>query len=51
MPRRPGGHQVNALFGVAHTFAALARVPGVVDRDLSHLRSVVVAREPRCLPR
>ncbi|MGW3287224.1 AMP-binding protein [Streptomyces sp. NPDC001002] len=39
-------HQVNSMFGVAQMFAALAREPGVFDRDLSCLRSIVVAGAP-----
>ncbi|MEU9345261.1 long-chain fatty acid--CoA ligase [Streptomyces sp. NPDC048278] len=39
-------HRVNSMFGVAQMFAALARVPGVFEADLSHLRSVVVAGAP-----
>jgi fatty-acyl-CoA synthase len=34
------------MFGVAQMFAALARVPGCFERDLSHLRAVVVAGAP-----
>ncbi|WP_055523928.1 long-chain-fatty-acid--CoA ligase [Streptomyces graminilatus] len=37
---------VNSMFGVPQMFAALARVPGVFDADLSRLRSVVVAGAP-----
>ncbi|MFE9095759.1 AMP-binding protein [Streptomyces sp. NPDC007264] len=39
-------HRVNSMFGVAQMFAALARVPGVFEQDLSRLRSVVVAGAP-----
>jgi fatty-acyl-CoA synthase len=39
-------HGVNSMFGVPQMFTALARVPGVFDRDLSGLRSVVVAGAP-----
>lgn len=39
-------HRVNSMFGVAQMFAALARVPGLFDGDLSHLRAVVVAGAP-----
>jgi fatty-acyl-CoA synthase len=39
-------HRVNSMFGVAQMFAALARVPGCFERDLSHLRAVVVAGAP-----
>lgn len=40
------GHRVNSMFGVPQMFAALARVPGLFDRDLSALRAVVVAGAP-----
>ncbi|MFE0678985.1 long-chain fatty acid--CoA ligase [Streptomyces sp. NPDC058867] len=39
-------HRVNSMFGVPQMFAALARVPGVFDRDLSALRATVVAGAP-----
>ncbi|MEU9239703.1 long-chain fatty acid--CoA ligase [Streptomyces sp. NPDC048385] len=39
-------HGVNSMFGVAQMFAALARVPGIFEADLSGLRSVVVAGAP-----
>ncbi|MFE7029140.1 long-chain-fatty-acid--CoA ligase [Streptomyces sp. NPDC057621] len=39
-------HRVNSMFGVAQMFAALARVPGIFDHDLTHLRSLVVAGAP-----
>ncbi|MFC9842836.1 long-chain-fatty-acid--CoA ligase [Streptomyces sp. NPDC060223] len=39
-------HRVNSMFGVPQMFAALARVPGFADQDLSHLRAVVVAGAP-----
>lgn len=39
-------HRVNSMFGVPQMFAALARQPGLFDRDLSHLRSIVVAGAP-----
>ncbi|WP_313897023.1 long-chain fatty acid--CoA ligase [Streptomyces sp. GC420] len=39
-------HRFNSVFGVPQMFAALARVPGFFDHDLSHLRSVVVAGAP-----
>jgi fatty-acyl-CoA synthase len=39
-------HRVNSMFGVPQMFGALARVPQIFDRDLSHLRSVVVAGAP-----
>ncbi|MGW1029444.1 long-chain-fatty-acid--CoA ligase [Streptomyces sp. NPDC002577] len=39
-------HRVNSMFGVPQMFAALARVPGVFDQDLSQLRSIVVAGAP-----
>ncbi|MEV6381883.1 long-chain-fatty-acid--CoA ligase [Streptomyces sp. NPDC051773] len=39
-------HRVNSMFGVAQMFAALERVPGLFDQDLSRLRAVVVAGAP-----
>ncbi|WP_308404285.1 long-chain fatty acid--CoA ligase [Streptomyces sp. ATCC 21386] len=39
-------HRVNSMFGVPQMFAALAREPGLFDRDLGHLRSIVVAGAP-----
>ncbi|MFI1353059.1 AMP-binding protein [Streptomyces sp. NPDC020898] len=39
-------HRVNSMFGVPQMFAALARVPGVFDQDLSDLRAIVVAGAP-----
>ncbi|MER6158159.1 long-chain fatty acid--CoA ligase [Streptomyces sp. NPDC001868] len=39
-------HRVNSLFAVPQMFAALARQPGMFDRDLSRLRSIVVAGAP-----
>ncbi|MCN9241138.1 long-chain fatty acid--CoA ligase [Streptomyces sp. RY43-2] len=39
-------HRVNSMFGVPQMFGALARVPGVFEQDLSHLRAVVVAGAP-----
>ncbi|MFJ6088446.1 AMP-binding protein [Streptomyces sp. NPDC092369] len=38
--------KVNSMFGVPQMFAALARVPGFFDHDLSELRSVIVAGAP-----
>ncbi|MEU9734785.1 long-chain fatty acid--CoA ligase [Streptomyces sp. NPDC048002] len=38
--------KVNSMFGVPQMFAALARVPGFFERDLSSLRAVVVAGAP-----
>ncbi|MFI6737837.1 long-chain fatty acid--CoA ligase [Nonomuraea sp. NPDC050451] len=39
-------HRVNSMFAVPAMLAALSRVPGVFDADLSHLRSIVVAGAP-----
>ncbi|MFI1865289.1 long-chain fatty acid--CoA ligase [Streptomyces jumonjinensis] len=39
-------HRVNSMFGIAQMFAALSRVPGVFEHDLSELRSIVVAGAP-----
>ncbi|MFD6821999.1 AMP-binding protein [Streptomyces sp. NPDC060085] len=39
-------YRINSMFGVAQMFAALARVPGVFDHDLNHLRAIVVAGAP-----
>ncbi|BBC31923.1 Fatty-acid--CoA ligase [Streptomyces graminofaciens] len=39
-------YRVNGLFAVPAMFAALARVPGFADADLSALRSAVVAGAP-----
>lgn len=39
-------HRVNSMFGVPQMFAALARQPGLFQRDLSRLRSIVVAGAP-----
>ncbi|WP_188197163.1 long-chain-fatty-acid--CoA ligase [Nonomuraea sp. SYSU D8015] len=39
-------HRVNTMFAVPAMLAALSRVPGVFDADLSQLRSVVVAGAP-----
>ncbi|GAA4149882.1 long-chain fatty acid--CoA ligase [Actinomadura keratinilytica] len=39
-------HRVNSMFAVPAMLAALARVPGVFDADLSSLRSIVVAGAP-----
>ncbi|MDX2954265.1 acyl-CoA synthetase [Streptomyces caniscabiei] len=39
-------HRVNSMFGVPQMFAAMAREPGMFDRDLSRLRSIVVAGAP-----
>ncbi|MFF5085025.1 AMP-binding protein [Actinoplanes sp. NPDC000266] len=39
-------HRVNSTFGVPAMFAALARVPGFFDADLSSLRSIIVAGAP-----
>ena len=38
--------RVNSMFGVPAMFAALARLPGFFEADLSQLRSVVVAGAP-----
>ncbi|MEV7085527.1 long-chain fatty acid--CoA ligase [Streptomyces sp. NPDC093085] len=38
--------KINSMFGVPQMFAALARVPGFFDQDLSALRAVVVAGAP-----
>ena len=39
-------HRVNSMFGVPQMFAALARVPGAFERDLTSLRTVVIAGAP-----
>ncbi|MFJ1709595.1 long-chain-fatty-acid--CoA ligase [Kitasatospora sp. NPDC088346] len=39
-------HRVNSMFGVPQMFAALARVPEAFERDLTSLRTVVVAGAP-----
>jgi fatty-acyl-CoA synthase len=39
-------HRVNSFFAVPAMLAALAKVPGVFEADLSHLRTVVVAGAP-----
>jgi fatty-acyl-CoA synthase len=39
-------YQVNTLFAVPTMLAALSRVPGVFDADLSHVRAIVVAGAP-----
>jgi fatty-acyl-CoA synthase len=39
-------HRVNSMFAVPQMFAALARVPGVFEADLSRLRAIVVAGAP-----
>ncbi|HEX3785531.1 MAG TPA: beta-ketoacyl synthase N-terminal-like domain-containing protein, partial [Pseudonocardiaceae bacterium] len=39
-------HRVNAMFAVPSMFAAVARVPGFVEADLSELRSPIVAGAP-----
>jgi fatty-acyl-CoA synthase len=39
-------YRVNSTFAVPAMLAAVARVPGVFDRDFSQLRSVVVAGAP-----
>jgi fatty-acyl-CoA synthase len=39
-------HRVNSMFAVPAMLAALSRVPGVFDADLSPLRSIVVAGAP-----
>ncbi|MGN9842630.1 acyl-CoA synthetase [Nonomuraea sp. H19] len=39
-------HRVNSMFAVPAMLAALSRVPGVFDADLTRLRSVVVAGAP-----
>lgn len=39
-------HRVNSLFAVPAMLAAVAKVPGAFDEDLSALRSVVVAGAP-----
>ncbi|GLY15210.1 polyketide synthase [Kineosporia sp. NBRC 101677] len=39
-------HRVNALFAVPAMFAAIARVPGFADADLSALRTPIVAGAP-----
>jgi fatty-acyl-CoA synthase len=39
-------YQVNSLFAVPTMLAALSRVPGVFDADLSHVRAIVVAGAP-----
>ncbi|GLZ11999.1 fatty-acyl-CoA synthase [Actinomadura sp. NBRC 104425] len=39
-------HRVNSMFAVPAMLAALARVPGVFDADLSSLRTIVVAGAP-----
>jgi fatty-acyl-CoA synthase len=38
--------RVNSMFGAPQMFAALAQVPGFFDRDLSALRTLVVAAAP-----
>lgn len=39
-------HRVNSMFAVPAMLAALSRVPGAFDADLTRLRSVVVAGAP-----
>ena len=39
-------HRVNSMFAVPAMLAALRRVPGLFDADLSQLRSIVVAGAP-----
>ncbi|WP_158839949.1 acyl-CoA synthetase [Saccharothrix deserti] len=39
-------YRVNSFFAVPAMLAALARVPGVFETDLSHVRSIVVAGAP-----
>ncbi|MEQ4722573.1 long-chain fatty acid--CoA ligase [Nonomuraea sp. B19D2] len=39
-------YRVNSMFAVPAMLAALSRVPGAFDADLSHLRSIVVAGAP-----
>ncbi|WP_405093180.1 AMP-binding protein [Micromonospora sp. NBC_01392] len=39
-------YRVNSTFGVPAMFAALARVPGFFDADLTALRSIIVAGAP-----
>ncbi|MFI7135573.1 long-chain fatty acid--CoA ligase [Nonomuraea sp. NPDC050153] len=39
-------HRVNSMFAVPAMLAALSRVPGVFEADLSQLRSIVVAGAP-----
>src|SRR5262249_47358603 len=39
-------HRVTSMFGVPQMFSALARVPGLFEADLSHLRAIVVAGAP-----